>query len=262
MSQFFQVDAFSSRPFAGNPAAVCPLEGPRSESWMQAVAAEMNLSETAFLLPGEAGIWDLRWFTPVVEVDLCGHATLASAHVLWQAGLADDESLRFSTRSGILACTRRGDWIEMDLPADPPRQAEPPAALGAALGIEPRWFGRSRLYDFVRVDSVAELRSIEPDFSALRDVAQDGLCVTAPGEGEYDFLSRFFAPAAGIDEDPVTGSAHALLAPYWAGELHKTDLVGYQASARGGVVKVGERGERVLVAGQAVTVARGELFAS
>lgn len=264
-----QVDAFSSKPFAGNPAAVCLLEGPRDERWMQHVAREMNLSETAFLVPRADG-HDLRWFTPAVEVDLCGHATLASAHVLWEIGrIAPDRPARFHTKSGLLVCARKGAWIEMDFPCHPPVEAAPPAGLVEALGAHPRFVGRSRFDWFVEVESEEEVRSLTPDFGRLRQVEARGIIVTSratssgrsssPGSGGFDFVSRFFAPRSGIDEDPVTGSAHCCLAPYWAERLGEEALVGWQASARGGEVRVRVAGERVVLSGQAVTVLRGEL---
>jgi PhzF family phenazine biosynthesis protein len=255
-----QVDAFTSRPFAGNPAAVCVLPEPRDERWMQSVAGEMNLSETAFLVARQDG-YDLRWFTPELEVDLCGHATLASAHVLWEEGhLPAARQARFHTRSGLLTADRAGDRIEMDFPATPPEPAEAPAGLAAALGAEPRYVGRSRYDYLVAVDSPEELRRLQPDFQRLAELAVRGLIVTSRSDmAGFDFLSRFFAPAAGINEDPVTGSAHCCLAPFWAARLHKTEMNGYQASARGGEVRVRLAGERVRLGGQAVTVLRGEL---
>ena len=255
-----QVDSFTDRPFAGNPAAVCILPGPAEEAWMRAVAREMNLSETAFLHP-EADGYRLRWFTPAVEVALCGHATLASAHVLWEEGhLAPDAEARFHTRSGLLTAQRRGAWIELDFPARPESPADPPPGLAEALGTEPRYVGRNVDDYFVEVDSEATLRGLAPDHGALRRLPVRGIIVTSrAATPEYDFVSRFFAPGSGIDEDPVTGSAHCCLGPFWGARLGKTELVGYQASARGGVVRVRIRGERVILGGQAVTVLRGEL---
>lgn len=255
-----QVDAFADRPFAGNPAAVCVMERPREEAWMQQVAAEMNLSETAFLHPLDDG-WSLRWFTPEVEVELCGHATLASAHVLWTEGrLPAEEAARFHTASGLLTATREGEWIRMDFPAKPAQEAEAPDGLAAALGAAPVYVGRSHWDLLVEVEHEAALRALRPDFARLREVEARGVICTARG-GEHDFVSRFFAPRVGIDEDPVTGSAHCVLAPYWAAKLGRDALVGYQASRRGGVVRVRAAGERVLLEGRAVTVLRGELHA-
>jgi predicted PhzF superfamily epimerase YddE/YHI9 len=256
-----QVDAFTATPFGGNPAAVCLLAAAREDGWMQAVAREMNLSETAFLMP-EADGYRLRWFTPAVEVDLCGHATLASAHVLWEERhLAPRLPARFHTRSGLLTADRDGDWIRLDFPALPPTAAEPPTGIARALGATPRWVGRSRFDYLVEVESASAVRALRPDHAALRAVEARGVIVTAPADtGGFDFVSRFFAPGAGIDEDPVTGSAHCVLAPFWSSRLGKREMVAYQASARGGVVRVAMAGERVHLAGQAVTVLRGDLL--
>ena len=255
-----QVDAFTRRPFAGNPAAVCILPGPAEETWMRAVAREMNLAETAFLYPQEDG-YHLRWFTPAVEVDLCGHATLASAHILWEEGhLPPDAQARFHTRSGLLTALRRGDWIELDFPARREAPAPAPHGLAEALGAHLVYVGKN-VYDYlVEVDSEETLRGLAPDHSALRRLPVRGIIVTSRAAApQYDFVSRFFAPGSGIDEDPVTGSAHCCLGPFWGTRLGKTELIGYQASARGGVVRVRVEGERVVLGGQAVTVLRGEL---
>jgi PhzF family phenazine biosynthesis protein len=259
--RILQVDAFTSRPFAGNPAAVCILPEPRPDAWMQHVAEEMNLSETAFLVKQADG-FNLRWFTPAVEVDLCGHATLASAHVLWETGaLEPGEQARFHTRSGLLTADQRGDFIELDFPAMPEKESTVPRGLMEALGVQPHYLGISRFDILVQVESEAVVRSVDPDFARLRQVSVRGVIVTARATSstEYDIVSRFFAPAVGIDEDPVTGSAHCCLAPFWARRLGKPDLVAYQASARGGVLRLGLRGARVLLGGQAVTVLEGEL---
>ena len=258
-----QVDAFTGEPFGGNPAAVCVLPRPAEPAWMQRVAREMNLSETAFLVGRESGEYDLRWFTPAVEVDLCGHATLASAHVLWEDGhLPRDAAAVFHTRSGRLSAMRRGDWIEMDFPAEPAEPAPVPAGLAEALGAEPVHFGRNRFDCLVEVDSEATVRALDPDIRGLGALPVRGVIVTARSETEeFDFVSRFFAPSAGVDEDPVTGSAHCCLAPYWLGRLGRDAFTACQASARGGVVKVAVAGDRVLLSGQAVTVLRGELLA-
>lgn len=255
-----QVDAFTDRPFAGNPAAVCILQGPADEGWMRNVAAEMNLSETAFLHPRADG-WSLRWFTPAVEVDLCGHATLASAHVLWEDGhLPPDAEARFHTRSGVLACRREGSWITMDFPAKPERETAPPEGLERALGVTPRYVGRSHFDLLVEVDSEDAVRALRPDLGLLASVEVRGVIVTArAADGGYDFVSRFFAPRVGVDEDPVTGSAHCVLAPFWARCLGRAELTGFQASRRGGIVRVRVAGDRVELAGQAVTMLRGEL---
>ncbi len=256
----YQVDAFTDRPFAGNPAAVCLLPGPREDAWMQAVAQEMNLAETAFLVRQEGG-FGLRWFTPAVEVDLCGHATLASAHALWECGeLERNLQARFHTRSGLLACDLRGDWIEMDFPAREERAESAPPGLLEALGCDAVHVGKN-IYDYiVEVESPKALRGLNPDHRTLRQLPVRGIIVTSRSDRpEYDFISRFFAPGSGIDEDPVTGSAHCCLAPYWAAKLGKPEMTGYQASPRGGVVKVRIHGDRVILAGQAVTTLRGEL---
>jgi len=256
----YQVDAFTSRAFAGNPAAVCILAAPPPEAWMRDVAREMNLSETAFLVPKEDG-FNLRWFTPTVEVELCGHATLASAHILWQTGvLRPDEQARFHTLSGLLTAERKGDWIELDFPAKPEEPTKPWDELVSGLGITPRYVGKSHFDYLVEADSEQTVRSLDPDFTLLKRTKARGVIVTARAEGEeFDFVSRFFAPGAGVDEDPVTGSAHCVLGPFWAKHLGKTEFVAYQASARGGVVRVRLVGNRVKLGGQAVTVMRGEL---
>ncbi len=256
----FQVDAFTDRPFAGNPAAVCVLDTARDKGWMQNVAQEMNLSETAFLLRQGDG-FNLRWFTPTVEVPLCGHATLASAHALWEAGyLRPEETARFHTRSGLLTAERRGDWIELDFPADPETPASAPPGLVEALEVTPRYVGKNRFDYLLEVDSETVVRAVRPDFRKLGGVATRGVMVTSRSDRpEYDFVSRFFAPASGIDEDPVTGSAHCCLGPFWGARLGKDELTGYQASARGGIVRMRLAGERVKLNGQAVTVLKGEL---
>lgn len=255
----FIVDAFAARPYAGNQAAVCLLEEPAEEAWMQEFAAEMNFSETAYVVPsGDA--FQLRWFTPTVEVELCGHATLASAHVLWDTGrLSPDQEVRFDTiHSGRLVCSRNGDWIEMDFPADPPTACDPPDSLAEALGAKPVAFAKGR-YDFVvELESESEVRALAPDFRELATLPVRGVIATAPGEGDYDFVSRFFGPGSGIDEDPATGSAHCVLAPYWSDRLGKDAMNGFQASERGGTVRVQLDGDRVILSGQAWTTVAGE----
>lgn len=255
-----QVDAFTNRAFAGNPAAVCVLPASPPDQWMRDVAREMNLSETAFLTPADDG-YRLRWFTPSVEVDLCGHATLAGAHVLWEDGhLPAGKQARFHTRSGLLLADRRGEWIELDFPATAAEPTEPPPYLLDALGTRAKFVGRNKFDYLVEVDSEQNVRSLQPDLSALRKLPVRGVIVTARSAApEFDFVSRFFAPGAGIDEDPVTGSAHCALAPYWSRQLGKKELTAYQASARGGIVRVRMNGDRVILGGQAVTVLRGEL---
>jgi predicted PhzF superfamily epimerase YddE/YHI9 len=263
----FQVDAFTAEPFAGNPAAVCLLEQEQEAepAWMQRVAAEMNLSETAFLRPGtEAGRYGLRWFTPTVEVELCGHATLASAHVLWSEGREPaGQVIRFDTASGPLAA-RPGaaGMIWLDFPATPAEPVAPPAGLVEALGAgAPRWVGRGRFDYLVELEDEAAVRGLAPSFGRLGRLGSRGVIVTAAaaGAGSYDFVSRYFAPAAGIDEDPVTGSAHCTLGPFWAGRLGRDELTGFQASARGGLVQVRPEGDRVQLGGRAVTMIRGQL---
>ena len=267
MSQtIIQVDAFTDTPFRGNPADVCLTPGPVDEGWMKAVAREMNLSETAFLHPIDGG-FSLRWLTPVVEVDLCGHATLASSHVLWEEGVVPAGApARFKTRSGWLTATRGDDgWITLDFPAVPVVRAAQRAeyeVLEGALGtpIQSAWMNAFDV--LVELESEAAVRGLRPDFARLKRFSVRGVIATSrvstPG---YDFVSRFFAPAAGIDEDPVTGSAHCSLGPFWSDRFDKTDLLAFQASDRGGVVRVSVRGDRVLLGGQAVTVLRGTLAA-
>jgi predicted PhzF superfamily epimerase YddE/YHI9 len=256
------VDAFTDSPFSGNPAAVCVLEREPERHWMQQVAREMNLAETAFLLKREDA-WALRWFTPTVEVDLCGHATLASAHVLWQDGvLAPEATATFRTKSGILTAARRKDWIWLDFPTLPCEWADAPPSLREVLGTGTKAVARSRHDMLVELDSEAVVRDLKPDLELLSRLPVRGLIVTAvattPG---FDFVSRFFAPQVGVPEDPVTGSAHCALGPYWSERLGKDVMLAYQASARGGVVKVEMRGERIGLGGQAVTVLRAELLA-
>lgn len=257
---YFLVDAFTDRPFAGNPAVVCLLPAWRDDAWLQNVGREMNQSETAFLVRNGSG-FDLRWFTPKIEVDLCGHATLASAHVVWEQDLArPDEEIRFSTRSGILKASRRGNEIELDFPLKPEQAAEPPLGLAETLGAPLLYVGRNQFDYLVEVESEAMLRALAPDFKRLASLGVRGTIVTSrSSEARFDFVSRFFAPGAGIDEDPVTGSAHCCLGDYWSKRLGKTELVGYQASARGGIVRVRVSGDRAFLGGIAVTVAKGEL---
>lgn len=256
-----QVDAFTDHPFGGNPAAVCILPEAPEEGWMRNVAMEMNLSETAFLVPEEDG-YRLRWFTPTVEVDLCGHATLASAHVLWETGqLAAGQQARFYTKSGLLTADQRGEWIELDFPIKPQAKADPPSYLVEALGIQPKYVGKNKFDYLVEVEE-SEVHSIKPNFSLLKTIPVRGVIVTAASRNpSFDFVSRFFAPGSGIDEDPVTGSAHCALTPFWAERLKKTEMMAYQASPRGGVLKVSLHGDRVRIAGKAITVLHGDLLA-
>jgi predicted PhzF superfamily epimerase YddE/YHI9 len=247
------VDAFTAEPFKGNPAAVAVLEAFVDDALMQVVAREMNLSETAFVVPRADGDYDLRWFTPTTEVDLCGHATLAATHVL-------GGSPRFHTRSGLLACTVPHDGaVEMDFPADRPTAAEPPSALHLP-GV--RWYGVGRWDALVELEDAALVRQLQPDLAALAAVGTRCVIVTAPADRRgFDCVSRVFAPNVGIPEDPVTGAAHCVLAVYWAGRLGREVLVGEQASARGGTVGMRLRGDRVTLSGRAVTVARTRIVA-
>jgi PhzF family phenazine biosynthesis protein len=258
------VDAFTSEPFAGNPAAVCVLEDTRSDRWLQAVAAEMNLSETAFLWREGPG-YRLRWFTPAVEVPLCGHATLASAHLLFESGAARGDELRFATKSGELRALRRDDGIELDFPAFAFEPTLLPAAVAVALGVTPLETSRvARLNGdsfLVETASEREVRGARPDARALLAAGAPSVILTTRSETPgFDFVSRYFAPGFGVDEDPVTGAAHCALAPYWAKKLGKAELTGFQASKRGGVVGVRALGDRVALRGQAVTVVSGRLL--
>jgi predicted PhzF superfamily epimerase YddE/YHI9 len=227
---------------------------------MQSVAAELNLPATAFLRP-TAVAWSLRWFTPQVELELCGHGTLAAAHVLWtEAGISPDHALGFQTRNGLLTCTRRGERTAMDFPSLPVHQVPPKQELLDALGTTAVWTGQTRFDDLVLLESAADLRAITPDSGRLKDLTIRGVIVTAPSDdSQYDFISRFFAPRVGIDEDPVTGSAHCCLGPFWSARLRRTELTGYQASHRGGDVGLRVQGDRVELSGNSVTVLRGEL---
>ena len=260
--KIIQVDAFTDKPYTGNPAAVCILPKPADERWMQNVAREMNLSETAFLYRRDDG-FNLRWFTPMAEVDLCGHATLASAHVLWEEEhLKASEQARFHTRSGLLTADRKGEWIELDFPAELAEPIAAPDGLKEALGIQPEYIGKNRFDYLVEVISEEIVRGIQPNFAILKSLPVRGVIVTSRSTApQNDFVSRFFGPAVGIDEDPVTGSAHCGLGPYWQKRLGKDEFRAYQASARGGVIRVRVSGKRVYLGGQAVTVLRGELLA-
>jgi PhzF family phenazine biosynthesis protein len=256
----WQVDAFADRPFRGNPAAVCLLEQERDPAWMQSVAAEMNLSETAFVRPIRDG-FELRWFTPTIEVELCGHATLASAFTLWEANLAGAaEPIHFHTRSGVLTASRDGATILLDFPAAPANECPAPSGLLESLNLSAGFVGKTKSETYLVLAPSASVRSLRPDFAKLTQVPIQSVIVTAPSDDpRFDFISRFFAPNAGINEDPVTGSAHCCLAPFWARRLNKSKMVGFQASARGGVVHVRLDGDRVELGGQAVLVLKGEL---
>lgn len=257
----YQVDAFTTgKQFSGNPAGICLLNKPADPVWMQNVAMEMNLAETAFLVPQNDG-YDLRWFTPTVEVDLCGHATLASAHVLFETGrLKPDEQARFHSRSGLLTADRRDGLIELDFPAKPEQKSTAPPELLEGLGVNPKYIGKNQFDYIIEVESDNIVYEMKPDFSTLRTIQVRGVIVTSRSSSpEYDFISRFFAPGSGIDEDPVTGSAHCCLAPYWKSRLNKSEFTAYQASPRGGLLHIRMNGDRVYLGGKATTFFRGEL---
>jgi PhzF family phenazine biosynthesis protein len=264
----FQIDAFSDQPFSGNPAGVCLLDGPRPDAWMQSLAMEMNLSETAFLLPeaGETGevwpyFWQLRWFTPTVEVELCGHATLASTHALHAAGLLPEgQTAHFHTRSGLLTAAWRAGWIELNFPARPCQPAAAPEGLLDALGVKQALAVQAFHQDYlVEVAEEATVRALQPDFGRLLRLPIRDVMVTSRGTGKYDFVSRLFAPAMGINEDPVTGSAHCVLVPYWSAKMGKTEFQAYQASSRGGELRLRLLEDRVSISGQAVTIFKTEI---
>ncbi|HEX7064016.1 MAG TPA: PhzF family phenazine biosynthesis protein [Bacillales bacterium] len=258
----FQVDAFTQRPFTGNPAAVCVLPEIKSEKWMQHVAKEMNLSETAFLVKEKDG-FHLRWFTPSVEVELCGHATLASAHLLWEKGyLSQNEQARFRTKSGLLTAERHNGWIELNFPAKPPTEVQPPEEVLKALDVDAKYTGQNQFDYLVEVHSEEVLRGIQPDFSLLKRAPVRGVIVTSQADAskDYDIVSRFFCPAVGVNEDPVTGSAHCCLGPYWTDKLGKSELAACQASERGGLLKLKVDGDHIYMSGQAVTVLEGNLL--
>lgn len=260
MSQvIYLVDSFAHAPFKGNPAGVCPLEAPAEEKWMQSVAMEMNQAETAFFWP-DGNAWGLRWFTPAVEVDLCGHATLASAHIMYQSGiLAPSEEARFNTKSGELVCTKTDTGISMDFPSEIPQEATR-QSVANAIGIEPVWFAANRMDWFLVLESEEQVCSVNPDFAEITRLGKRGVIVTAKSETDnIDFVSRFFAPQSGVPEDHVTGSAHCALGPYWAKLLGKQTVTGYQASTRGGYVNIDVRGDRVFLSGEAKTTLVGEL---
>ncbi|GJM16578.1 MAG: phenazine biosynthesis protein [Thermodesulfobacteriota bacterium] len=258
--KIYQVDAFTNQAFSGNPAAVCVLEKEADKDWMQSVAFEMNLPETAFLYP-TADTYNLRWFTPTLEVDLCGHATLASAHILWEEGHLDSHRVaQFYTRSGLLSASKNGDIIELDFPSEIEKKVHIPDGLKEGLGINPIYIGKNRFDYLVQVENDEQVRNLEPNFDLLKKVPSRGIIVTSSyNSSEYDFVSRFFAPGSGINEDPVTGSAHCCLGPFWAKKFGKLQLKGLQLSKRGGVVHVSVNGDRVILGGSAVTVFRGEI---
>ena len=261
-TQIYQVDAFNSEPFKGNPAAVCLLTEKKSENWMQQIAMEMNLSETAFLLPERKG-YRLRWFTPLVEVNLCGHATLASAFVLFHQKLVKPGStVHFYTRSGEMTASDQDGWITLDFPAFYEQVYPKAQKIAEILHIKPLAVMQSGENVIVEMASAEEVCRLNPDFERLKLLTMQGLIVTARStQPEFDFISRYFAPWIGINEDPVTGSAHACLGPYWQKRLGKSNLRAYQASQRGGMLKVEVKGKRVLISGQAVMIFSGELLA-
>ena len=261
--KIYTVDAFTDIPFKGNPAGVCPLATMLPDEVMQNIAREMNLSETAFFTPMENG-FHLRWFTPAKEVDLCGHATLATSHILWQEGfLSENEEAVFSTLSGILKAKKVGDWIEMQFPlGDVPTESTSKQDVLDAMGINNAVFmGEYRTNRYlIEVENVSEVQNLKPNISKLKEIGVDRLMVTALGENKpYDFVSRYFAPGVNIDEDPVTGSAHCFLTPYWARKTGKTNFDAHQASARGGDLKLSITSENVIIRGQAITMLKGEM---
>jgi PhzF family phenazine biosynthesis protein len=259
--KLFQVDAFTDQPFAGNPAAVCLLPEPRKKNWMQQVACEMNLSETAFVWKQDDG-FSLRWFTPAIEVDLCGHATLASAHILWESHLLKaNELARFYTRSGLLQAERRGDLIELNFPTLNEEPVTAPWEIATGLGVTPKYSGKFGARYLIEVETEEMVRNLRPNFTALRALPERGVTVTSlASSSAYDFVSRYFAPWVGVDEDPVTGSTHCCLGPYWSKRLGKNELKAYQASMRGGVINIRLQDERVYLGGRAVTVMGGVLL--
>ena len=255
-----QVDAFAERIFSGNPAGVCLLPSARDDRWMQNVASEMNLSETAFMVRHDDG-FNLRWFTPAKEVELCGHATLASAHILWETNvLQPAQAARFFTMSGLLTAARSTDLIQLNFPAEEPRDAVPPKELTDGLKVKPKYVGMNRFDYIVEVESEEIVRALDPDFDVLKRIPARGMIVTSVSASpEYDFVSRYFAPAYGINEDPVTGSAHCCLGPYWKRRFKRDSFVAHQVSRRGGIVRVNVEGERVVLGGHAVTVFSAEM---
>lgn len=255
------VDAFTEKPYRGNPAAVCILDAAKPDAWMQSIAAEMNLSETAFLLKEEDG-YSLRWFTPQAEVDLYGHATLASAHILWDEQLFGEYEIRFITKSGLLTARKDGDWIQMNFPLEVAEECDPPAGLKEGLGVAFKYIGKNRLDYLVEIDDEETLRNLQPNFRGLKGIKSRGIIVTSPSRRPgIDFVSRCFYPALGIDEDPVTGSAHCCLGPYWQRKLHKNELTAMQLSKREGYLKLTVLETRVLISGRTITTLRGELAA-
>ena len=261
MLKIFTVDAFTDKVFSGNPAAVCLLEKELDDSLLQNIAAEMNLSETAFVKKTDDG-FSLRWFTPKSEVELCGHATLASAHVLWQEGILehDEEAVFQTVLKGKLTAKKTGDQIVLNFPVNSPKPSKRNEQLEKILNVNPVYFGTTDHHYVVELNSEDEVKNVKPDFSLLEKQEKYGTIITSKSESkDYDFVSRFFAPAKGINEDPVTGSAHCVLTPYWSQKLNKNNMKAYQASERGGYITVTLEGDRVLLGGKAVTVVKGEL---
>lgn len=259
--EIFLVDAFASAPFTGNPAAILPLDGPVTDEWMQAIAMEMNQAETAFLWPEEEA-YRLRWFTPSVEVDLCGHATLAAASLLWESDrLPAGEEAVFLTRSGTLRCSQAGTSIRMNFPAEPVAEQPAPTDPLTLFRAPAVWYGANRMDHLAILADETAVRTAVPDMTAIRELECRGLIITAKAdEGrDYDFVSRFFAPQSGVPEDSVTGSAHCGLAPLWSERLRRTNLRGYQSSRRGGYVEMEMRGDRVILGGHAITTLHGHL---
>lgn len=258
-TKIFIVDAFTSKAFGGNPACVCLLKNPKSETWMQQVAAEMNLSETAFLVKKKDG-FGLRWFTPTIEVDLCGHATLASAHVLWEEKIvSQNKEIKFFTKSGVLTAGFENNRVILDFPSTPEKPVKAPSNLLKALGLKKVGYIGKSIFDYlVEVESEKTVLHLKPDFNLLATIPARGVMVTSRSK-TYDFISRFFGPRSGINEDPVTGSAHCTLGPFWKKKLNKNNFSAYQASQRGGTIQVSVLNHRTLLAGQAVTVFTGEL---
>ncbi len=259
--KLYTVDAFTDKPFAGNPAAVCILEKELAETQMKKIAFEMNLSETAFVRKTGV-VYSLRWFTPDSEVDLCGHATLATSHILWQTGLHDkSETISYETRSGILKARQVNGKIELDFPIDKEHPIDIPGVLVETLGAKPVYLGMTKWSYLAEMDSEEKVRNINPDFEKMESLEAWGVMITARSASkDIDFVSRFFAPRKGVQEDPVTGSAHCALGPYWAKKLGKNKLKAYQASERGGYLDVNVEGERVKLLGSAVTVIEGKIY--
>ncbi|WCK56765.1 PhzF family phenazine biosynthesis protein [Aneurinibacillus sp. Ricciae_BoGa-3] len=257
----FHINAFTDKPFSGNPAAICILDTPQEKQWMQRMAQEMNQPVTAFIFRRTNNLYDLHWFTPTTELDLCGHGTLGSAHVLWQQDyLTPDKGIQFYTKSGLLTVKQVSDGIQLDFPANPPVDAEVPAELKQALGIPAKHVAKNSLGYILEVESEEIVKKIQPNFELLSFIPVTGVIVTSPSSyTDFDFVSRYFAPRIGINEDPVTGSAHCGLGPYWSAKLQKKKLIGYQASSRGGIVKLELRENQVLLTGQAITILEGKV---